>query len=151
MKLANAVKSHIITNICQRLEIIKHALKAVSFLLRLAQEINTFANLVKSNVNEDNNFVNNDLLTFSQRLELLSYLLKKNRELPNANQMKQIKVRWSKRINTLENIISECGGIGNKISDVFLEAAQIVQDLNVPHIIWNFELTTKDMLTTELK
>jgi len=59
----------------------------VSVLLGLAMEINSFVNLVRSNINEDKHFVNNELLDFSQRLELLYDMDKKNKELPNANRM----------------------------------------------------------------
>lgn len=53
--------------------------------LRLPQEINSFVNLVRSNISEDKNFVNNVLLSFTQRFELSYDLEKKDREFPNDN------------------------------------------------------------------
>lgn len=81
----------------------------------------------------------------------MSNLDKKKKELPNANRMRQIKVGWFKKINTLENIIFECKRIKDIRSDVFPKAMQTVKDLNVPCIIQNFELITKYTLTLELK
>lgn len=77
LKLVNATKCHIVTNVFQRLEIIEHAWQAVSNLLWLAQEINSFVDLVRSNINKDKNFINNHLLYFCQIIELLPDLDKK--------------------------------------------------------------------------
>lgn len=79
IKLINVVKFHIVTNKCERLEIIENAWKGVSNLLRLAQEINSFLDLVRSNINEYKCFINNVLLSFSQRLKLLYDLDKKTK------------------------------------------------------------------------
>lgn len=52
-------------------------------------------------------------------------------------------------ITTLENVISKCESIKNRRSDEFLYMIQIVHDIDRPHIIQNYELITKDMLTFE--
>lgn len=61
--------------------------------------------MVKSEVEGYREFVDSNLLTFGQKLDSLSKLGRDKQGLPNADQMRQIKVACSGKIRTLEEII----------------------------------------------
>lgn len=49
------------------------------------QQMMTFMNLDNSNLDEERKITNNDLVTFSERLGLLSDIAKQNQQLPSAS------------------------------------------------------------------
>lgn len=76
VNLLNVVKSYIFSNISKRLETIEHAWQEPSDLWDLVKITKSFVEWVKSDLKGDMDFIGNELLTFSQNLDLLSDLQK---------------------------------------------------------------------------
>jgi len=107
--------------------------------------------LVKSQLEGDRDFVDNDLLNFSHKLDLLSNLEKEKQGLPDTDWMKHIKFARSEKIRTLDGIIFECGDIENRRENTYVKAITIVRDLNCLCVTYVFGLILKDRLMAELE
>lgn len=102
----------------------------------------------KSELEGDSEFIENDLLTSSHKLDSQYKLEKYKQVISDANQMRHIRIAWSNKIRTLGDISFKCGDIENQRADVYLNAVAIVEDLNTLCMTYEPRLIMKEKSMT---
>jgi hypothetical protein len=95
-------------------------------------------------------FYKNSLNTFVSQISILSYFNRKQQYFPSNHIIKQVKQGRLARIQMLQDLISNCQGIDDKVSDSFFKSLEIVKYLEGPQSIKVPMLITKEKLETEL-
>jgi len=69
--------------------------------------------------------------TFSAKVLSLNDIHRREKNLPFKARLKQINACWLKRINCLQEMLSECDVINTKRDDLFLKLVDLTKELSI--------------------
>jgi hypothetical protein len=145
------IRKYIGDSIKKRIALILEIWELATCSTTFSTRVLHFKEYLQKYLENDEGFYKEVVGTFLVKVLSLSDLHGRDKNIPSKTHMKQINACWLKIIKFLREMLSECDVINTKRGDVFLKLVDLTKELDIPHLIMDTMLLSKEKLQEQLE
>jgi hypothetical protein len=143
-----AARHYIKENIKKRMSLILETWELANSFVSLGSKIQNFREYLQVDLNNDEGFYKDVVITFTLKVSGMSELKRKEEYFPSPSRMKQLKSCWMKRIKTLRELLEDLNVLSVKKGEAYsklteLDLAGSIGEVQDPKLILNSILLTR--------